>query len=115
MERRAPSRRKVRTRRVKLKSPPTPYASTPWPTLEAFLDTEEASIALGSIGVASLGYTAVASDQHNMLVALVRHPKETLHQLLDRLEAALGPALDDPAVYVDEINGEPVPTKSTRY
>jgi hypothetical protein len=50
-----------------------------------------------------------------MLVALVRGPKETLHQLLDRMEVALGPALDDPAVYVDEINGDPVPRKSRRY
>jgi hypothetical protein len=69
---------------------------------------------LGSIGVSSLGYTAVASDESNMLVALLRGPKETLHQLLDRMEAALGPALDD-QVYVDEVNGDPAPRKSTRY
>jgi hypothetical protein len=29
---------------------------------------------------------------------------ETLHELLDRLERTLGPAIDD-QVYVDEING----------
>ena len=52
----------------------------------------------------SLGYTAVASDQHNMLVALVRRPGETLHHLLDRLEQALGPAIED-QLFVDEING----------
>jgi heme oxygenase len=69
---------------------------------------------LGSIGVSSLGYTAIASDHSNMLVALVRGPTETLHQLLDRLEAALGPALDD-QVYVDEINGDPTFRKSRRY
>jgi ribosome assembly protein YihI (activator of Der GTPase) len=45
----------------------------------------------------------VASDEHNMLVALVRNRGETLHQLLDRLERALGPAIED-QVYVDEIN-----------
>jgi uncharacterized membrane protein len=39
-----------------------------------------------------------------MLVALVRNRGETLHQLLDRLERALGPAINDP-VYVDEIDG----------
>ncbi|MFZ1907332.1 MAG: hypothetical protein WAU56_18275 [Steroidobacteraceae bacterium] len=61
-------------------------------------------MSLGSIGIASLGYTAVASDEHNMLVALVRRSGETLHQLLDRLEQALGPAIDD-QVFVDEING----------
>jgi hypothetical protein len=47
------------------------------------------------------------SDHHNMLVALVRKRGETLHQLLDRLEHALGPALED-QIYIDEING---PTK----
>jgi len=78
-------------------------ASTPWPTIEEFLDTEEGSITLGAINRSSLGYTAVASDEHDMLVALVRNRGETLHQLLDRLERALGPAIED-QVYVDEIN-----------
>ena len=45
----------------------------------------------------------MANDEHNMLVALVRRRRETLHQLLDRLEQALGPALEE-QVYVDEIN-----------
>lgn len=38
-----------------------------------------------------------------MLVALVRKRGETLHQLLDRLEQALGPAIEE-QIYVDEIN-----------
>jgi hypothetical protein len=78
-------------------------ASTPWPTIEEFLDTEQGKISLGAINHSSLGYTAVATDEHDMLVALVRSPGETLHQLLDRLEQALGPALED-QIYVDEIN-----------
>jgi hypothetical protein len=78
--------------------------STPWPTIEEFLDAEQGTISLGAINEASLGYTAVASDEHNMLVALVRNRGETLHQLLDRLEDALGPALKE-QIYVDEING----------
>jgi hypothetical protein len=49
------------------------------------------------------GFHPVATDEHDMLVALVRSPGETLHQLLDRLEQALGPALED-QIYVDEIN-----------
>jgi hypothetical protein len=89
-----------------------PFASTPWPTIEAFLDTE-GSLSLGSVRVASLGYTAVASDESNMLVELVQGPKDTLHQLRDRLDAALGPALDD-RIYVEEINGDPAPGKSGR-
>jgi hypothetical protein len=52
-------------------------ASTPWPTIEEFLAAEEGTISLGSIGYnPSLGYTAVASDESNMLVALVRNPNE---------------------------------------
>jgi len=78
--------------------------STAWPTIEEFLDSEEGTISLGAINHCSLGYTAVASDGHDMLVALVRNRGETLHQLLDRLEQALGPALED-QIYVDEING----------
>ena len=78
--------------------------STPWPTIEEFLNAEQGTVSLGAINDASLGYTAVASDEHNMLVALVRNRGETLHQLLDRLEKALGPALED-QIYVDEING----------
>ena len=85
-------------------SPSKPASSTPWPTIEEFLDTEEGDITLGAINDSSLGYTAIASDEHNMLVALVRKDGETLHQLLDRLERALGPAIDD-QVFVDEING----------
>jgi hypothetical protein len=101
-------RRKKRSTAVKRRSatlPSTLACSTPWPTIEAFLDSEEGDITLGGIGFNStLRYTAVASDQHNMLVALVRRPGETLHQLLDRLENALGPALED-QILVDEING----------
>lgn len=78
-------------------------ASTPWPTIEDFLKMEEGSITLGTINHSSPGYTAVASDEHNMLVALVRNRGETLHQLLDRLEHALGPAIEN-QVFVDEIN-----------
>jgi hypothetical protein len=97
-------------RRAPAKRPSTPKVaksarSTPWPRIEEFLGNEEGSISLGGIGYnESLGCTAVATDQHNMLVALVRRRGETLHQLLDRLERALGPAIED-QVFVDEING----------
>lgn len=106
MARSTPVRRK-RTGGAKHRPAPAkkPAASRRWPTIEAFLDAEEGTITLGSIGYSSaLGYTAVATDQHNMLVALVRRSGETLHQLLDRLEQALGPAIED-QIFVDEING----------
>lgn len=105
MERSTRTRRPARARSLKRKPAQKPAASTPWPTIEAFLEAEEGDISIGAMGYSpSLGYTAVASDEHNMLVALVRRSGETLHQLLDRLERALGPAIDD-QVFVDEING----------
>lgn len=78
--------------------------STPWKSIEEFLDSAEGTISLGAVNHSSLRHTAIASDEHNMLVALVRNRGETLHQLLDRLDQALGPALEDD-IYVDEING----------
>jgi hypothetical protein len=96
----APKRRRASSTRKQ----PRRGASTPWPTIEEFLDSGEGDITLGAINHSSLRYTAVVSDHHNMLVALVRDRGETLHQLLDRLECALGPALED-QVYVDEVNG----------
>ncbi|MGQ0833698.1 MAG: hypothetical protein ACT4O5_02045 [Gammaproteobacteria bacterium] len=109
MARSARAQRKAPTRRLKRRpAPPKPAASTPWPSIEAFLESEEGNISLGSIGYnSSLGYTAVASDDHNMLVALVRRSGETLHQLLVRLERALGPAIDE-QIFVDEINAPTV-------
>ncbi|HTV97698.1 MAG TPA: hypothetical protein VME42_16980 [Steroidobacteraceae bacterium] len=102
---RAARNRSKTTAQKRRRTPPAPKrgASTPWPTIEEFLDSEEGDITLGAINDASLGYTAVASDGHDMLVALVRKRGETLHQLLDRLERALGPALED-GIHVDEIN-----------
>ena len=107
MEPRKRARAKARPRGLKrTRTPPkTPRtASTPWPILEQFLEHTDGSLTLGSIGTRSLGCTAVASDEHDMLVALVRKSGETMHQLLDRLEHALGPAIDE-QIFVDEING----------
>lgn len=105
MARPARNRPKAAVRKRRRASPaPKRRAATPWPTIEEFLDAEEGTISLGAINHSSLGYTAVVSDEHNMLVALVRRRGETLRQLLDRIEQALGPALED-QIYVDEING----------
>ena len=114
MERHPRARRTARARRVK--HPPTPKPpSTSWPTLEAFFESGEGDISFGAIDhVPTLRHTAVVSDEHNMLVTLVRRPGETLHQLLDRLEYALGPAIED-QIFVDEINApSPPPAKSIR-
>jgi hypothetical protein len=114
VEPRPRARRTARARRVK--RPPTlKSASTPWPNIEAFFEAGEGDISIGTFGYApTVRYTAVATDEENVLVALIRRPGETLHQLLGRLEQALGPALED-QVLVDEINGpSPPPAKSIR-
>ncbi len=115
MEPRSRKRKSTRHRRLKRSSPSRPpAASTSWPTIEAFFESGEGDISIGALNYApSLRYTAVASDEHNMLVALVRRPGETLKQLLDRLESALGPAIED-QVFVDEINAPSPPPKSRR-
>jgi hypothetical protein len=115
LERRTRARRTARTRRVKRHKPTPKAASTPWPTLEAFFESGEGDISFGRIDhVPTLRHTAVVSDEYNMLVALVRRPRESLLQLLDRLERALGPAIED-QVFIDEINEpSPPPTKSRR-
>ena len=113
MEPRTRARRTARTRRVKRPPPPKP-ASTPWPNIEAFFEAGEGDVSLGCIDhVPTLRFTAVASDKHNMLVALVRRQGESLQQLLDRLEQALGPAIED-SVFVDEINAPSPPTTKSR-
>jgi hypothetical protein len=106
---RGKSPKRTRPRRVKRAAPPP--VSTPWPRLEAFFESGEASITLGCIdGYGGLRYTAVAGNEHFIYAALVRNDGETLLQLLNRLEATLGPAMDNDQ-FVDEFNGpsDPVP------
>jgi hypothetical protein len=60
------------------------------PTLEKFL-AGEGQISIGTIGPISCA--AVASDENNMLAALIRRSDETLQQLLERLDRAVQLAL----------------------
>jgi hypothetical protein len=46
---------------------------------------------------------AVAADEGNMLAALLRRDGESLIDLLDRLDEAVGKAFDE-EIYTDEIN-----------
>jgi len=92
-----------RTKKRQAASPERPAASTPWPNIEWFLAQGEGNVSLGAIDHVPTLHTAVVSDEHNVLVALVRRPRETLHELLDRLETALGPALED-SIFIDHIN-----------
>lgn len=76
-------------------------STSSWPTLQAFIDND-GQLTLGRIG--PVACAAVAAQDDQMLVALVRHDNESLPELLARLEDALTDALDN-EIYIDEING----------
>ena len=50
-----------------------------------------------------MGCVAVANDAHQSLAMLVRHKDESLPQLLERPDQAVGKALHED-IYTDEIN-----------
>jgi hypothetical protein len=75
--------------------------SSPWPNLEQFI-LQGGNVSLGSIPPITL-CAAVASDEHNMLAALVRRKDERFVDLMQRLDAALARALNE-AEFTDEIN-----------
>jgi hypothetical protein len=50
-----------------------------------------------------MGSVAIATDAHQSLAMLVRRKGESLPQLLERLDLAVGNALQD-EIYTDEIN-----------
>lgn len=59
-------------------------------------------ITIGRVG--PVRCAAVAADGDQQLAMLVRRPRESLEELLDRLDMAIGKAWDEEE-YVDEING----------
>ena len=50
-----------------------------------------------------MGCVAIANDAHQSLAMLIRHKGESLPQLLQRLDLAVGKALHED-IYTDEIN-----------
>jgi hypothetical protein len=87
-------------RRVEPRSAPQPDpVRLPLPHIEEL-------IKFGEIMVGNkhpIGGVAVASDENNALAMLVRRDRETLAQLLSRLDQAVAKALDED-IYTDEIN-----------
>ena len=76
-------------------------ANTPWPTLQEFIECD-GQLSIGRIG--PIACAAVASDEDQMYVSLVRRDGESFTDLLTRLDTALADALDN-EIYLDEING----------
>lgn len=75
--------------------------------IEALIDGD-GDITIGS--VASIPCVATAADHHQCLAMLVRRRRESLHDLLQRLDAAIASAYEDEN-YIDEVNAEPEPTR----
>lgn len=76
------------------------------PNLEAFV--EEGQITLGMLE--PIGCVAIASDNHNSLAMLKRRQGEPLAELLLRLDAAIGEAVEK-QIFTDEINTPPKPKR----
>ena len=72
----------------------------PLPTLQDFID-HGGHIDIGR--VYPLECVAITNDDHNMYVALQRHPDETLMDLLTRLDTSLKHCLENDE-FIDEIN-----------
>ena len=70
------------------------------PTLQWFADNG-GQITLGSIP--PLDCVAIAANEHGMIVALQRRPKESLADLIDRLDTSLDHCLQN-ETFIDEIN-----------
>lgn len=95
--RRVPGRTARPSRRLIRREPTT---LSPWPNLEALLE-EGGNLSLGQI--APIHYAAVAADEHNMLVALVRQPNESFLEILTRLDRALA-EVNATGSIIDDIN-----------
>jgi len=94
MERRRSASGSRRTGSVKPKN-------SAWPNLQELIDAD-GTITIGVIPPVQCA--AVATQDRNMIATLVRRPRESLTELLDRLDAAVAAAEDDED-YIDEING----------
>jgi hypothetical protein len=79
------------------KTPP----ATPWPNIEGLINSS-GNVSIGDIP--PVPCAAIAADESIMLAALLRREGESLVDLLNRLDAAVGKAFDE-EIYTDEING----------
>lgn len=78
----------------------TPSA-TPWPNIEELIDNG-GNVSIGDIP--PVPCAAIAADESTMLAALLRRKGESLINLLNRLDEAVGKAFNE-EIYTDEING----------
>jgi len=67
-------------------------ANAPWPRLQEFIECG-GQLSIGRIG--PIACAAVASDEDQLYVSLVRRDGESFTDLLTRLDTALADALDN--------------------
>lgn len=96
MEGRRRNKRQPSTGRLKS----LPEASSPWPHIEELI-SYDGNISIGRVD--PIPCAAVASDEHNMLAALVRRQDESFLELLARLDQAIDKAVNE-EIFTDEIN-----------
>jgi hypothetical protein len=78
-------------------------ATTAFESIEFLIDGN-GDITIGAVG--PIRCAATAADQDQCLAMLVRRPGESLVDLLQRLDAAIGDACEN-GIYVDEVNAAP--------
>jgi hypothetical protein len=76
-----------------------------------FLIDGNGDITLGAVG--PVRCAATAADEDQCLAMLVRRPGESLAELLQRLDAAIGDAYEN-SIFIDEVNTPPRPKTSGR-
>jgi len=96
VERRRRIERKPKARRLNL----PPVGRSRWPHIEELIECD-GNISIGRIEPVTCA--AVASDEHNMLAALVRRGGESFLALLARLDQAIDAAMNH-ETFTDEIN-----------
>ena len=87
-----------RRKSVAPKAPPSTLANI------EFLIDGNGEITVGAVG--PVRCAATAADEDQCLAMLVRRPGESLMDLLQRLDAAIGDAYEN-NVYIDEVNAPP--------
>jgi len=81
-----------------MKKPPSPLAS--FENIQAFLDDSRGQITIGEIP--PIRSAALAAEGKKVRVALVRRDKETVAELLLRLDTSLGKSIAE-NTHVDEV------------
>lgn len=92
------SRRKSASPKAPSKAPSSALANI------EFLIDGNGDITLGAVG--PVRCAATAADEDQCLAMLVRRPGESLAELLQRLDAAIGDAYEN-SIFIDEVNAPP--------